>query len=201
MLGLPGANPRHQTAGWACPWLAGGQSVGTLLGHTQSIITSSAECRLLLRGCCMISSCLLREKNVAPGISCIEWIHNYLWIFPLSCSHTFNTVLNPISWEEIIPLVISPSPLENAPRFTSHSNNNKAQHRPAQARFPEWRSLFWLLCMHCLTVSITGFICERSVLKGSTLDHCFERCHLAHIHTRSLHNTWAGASLQVCAKE
>lgn len=33
MLGLPGANPRHQTAGWVCPWLAKCQSAGMLSGY------------------------------------------------------------------------------------------------------------------------------------------------------------------------
>lgn len=46
MLGLPGANPRHQTVGWVCPLLASSQSARMLSTHARRQACTHTPCIL-----------------------------------------------------------------------------------------------------------------------------------------------------------
>lgn len=72
MLGLPGANPRHQTAGWACPWLARSQSARMLSTHAHAhacththmhtnthMRTHTGINKSLIHTSCLIKHCLI----------------------------------------------------------------------------------------------------------------------------------------------
>lgn len=75
MLGLPGANLRHQTTGWVCPLLASSQSARMLSTHMHTLRRRGRRTCILLTctyTLCMMHHCLIWVSWVGKmGVSCL----------------------------------------------------------------------------------------------------------------------------------